>query len=154
MELEELKKYLKYDEHTGHFIWIALTHKSVSKIKVGDRAGAEHGNGYLKLTIKQKRFYLHRLAWYFMTGEMPTHQIDHINRDRADNRYTNLRELTNYENNLNKGLTKRNKTGTTGVHLVKRTGKYMASIQREGKNKHLGTFKTKEEAIKARQDAE
>ena len=154
MELEELKKYLSYDEETGHFTWIALTHKSVSKIKVGDRAGVIHSNGYIRIVVKQKKFYAHRLAWGFMTGEMPTLQVDHVNRIRHDNRFENLEEKSSYENNLNRGIYKSNRVGVTGVHKNKKTGRITASIRRDGITKHLGTFENIEEATKARQDAE
>lgn len=75
--------------------------------------------------------------------------VDHINRNRSDNRKSNLRRCSITENNRNKGLSRNNKLKAKGVIETKdhnRTKKYRARIEVNGKKKHLGYFKTKEEA--------
>jgi len=85
-----------------------------------------------------------------MTGELPELEIDHINRIRDDNCWTNLRTATRIQNSRNMGKSPRNKSGTTGVYWSKYHQKWTAQILK----KHLGFFTDKDEAIKVRKAAE
>jgi HNH endonuclease len=80
-------------------------------------------------------------------------RIDHKNGDLLDNRVENLRISTPEQNAMNRKICRNNNSGVTGVGLVK-SGRYRARITVNKKEMNLGTFKTKEEAIKARKDAE
>ena len=101
--------------------------------------GTKNYTGYLVLRYNKKVVYAHRLAWYLYYGVWPT-VIDHVNGNRIDNRIENLREV-NYLQNA------QNMTGKhVGAHLHKKTGLYRSSIMTKGKTKHLGYFKTAEEA--------
>ena len=107
--------------------------------------------------VKDKSLYLSNKG-YAMQNNIGIHriimniidnkdvQIDHINSNPLDNRRENLRIVTAQQNAYNKKVFKNNKTGYTGVHLYKPTGKYMAYIKAANKRKHLGYYKTKEEA--------
>ena len=77
-------------------------------------------------------------------------QVDHFNRNRKDNRKENLKYLSPQHNNWNKGLQKNNESGVTGVRWNKEAQKWIAYIMR----KHLGTFNSFEDAVKARKRAE
>jgi hypothetical protein len=83
-------------------------------------------------------------------GSWPVDQIDHINGNTKDNRLENLRDVSNRENLRNQKIPKNNTSGTLGVSFDKRKQNYQASIKINGKRKHLGYFKNKEEAIAAR----
>lgn len=112
-------------------------------------------DGYKRCSILKKYFQLHRLIWLYMTGEWPKGEIDHINGDRSDNRWCNLRDVSHKENSINLKLSKRNTSGTIGVSFNKREKSWIANIQnKEGKQTYLGTFKTKEMAVAARKAAE
>lgn len=147
---EELKELLHYDPDTGGF-----TRKvsESNRVKVGDVAGWR-SEGYIRMRVRGKFYFAHRLAFLYMTGEWPEDQIDHINHIRDDNRWCNLREVSNQENHKNKPKRKDNTSGVTGVCWDKTNKKWWAQIKAEGKVKNLGCFTSKEDAIKARKEAE
>lgn len=147
MNLEEAKSKLNFNPETGEFIWL-------SGKKAGQVAGAFSGE-YCCLSIDGKSMGAHRVAWYFVHGYLPK-QIDHINGNPSDNRLENLRESTQSENKQN-ARTKRNaKSGLKGVCYSKDHKKWRAMIGPRGAVRHLGYFKTAEEAhaayVKAAKD--
>jgi hypothetical protein len=90
---------------------------------------------------------MHRLAWLYVTGAWPKKHLDHINGDRADNRFCNLREADDAANNQNrKRANKCSLTGVLGVTYCKQTKRYRAVIMHNRKSIHLGRFDTPEEA--------
>ena len=80
-------------------------------------------------------------------------QLDHINRDKLDCRKSNLREATCQQNAQNRGMMSNNTSGITGVRWSKRLQKWRVQIFINGKNKHLGLFHDKNDAITARNNA-
>lgn len=143
---ERLKELLSYDPETGVFVRIKQTS---SNAKIGDVAGTSHPSGYQYIRIDRKRFSAHRLAWFYMTGAFPPDDIDHINRDKADNRFANLRAVTCSENMHNAGNYKSNTSGYKGVSYVKCRKKWLAQIKLNNVGKNLGRFSTPEEASAA-----
>lgn len=95
---DRLKELLHYDEDTGMFTWIVSTARCV---KVGDIAGSKNGKGYLHIMVDKRIYLAHRLAFLYVHGRFPEF-TDHINWIRDDNRISNLREVTQQENNQNK----------------------------------------------------
>ena len=147
--VEELRLILNYDQDTGLLTWA----KPRPKIRVGDRAGCLHHKGYRHMEIKGRYYACHRLVWLYVTGNWPNGQIDHINRDRDDNRFSNLREATNGQNRAN--CRSASKHGVKGVSfhpwLTERPWEGRVQYRRNGKRitKSLGCFPTKEEAHQA-----
>lgn len=84
-----------------------------------------------------------------MTGKWPTHEIDHKDNDRANNKWLNLREATRNQNQANITLTKRNSTGVKGVYWHSKNQCYVASIKPNGRNIYLGSFRELDAAAKA-----
>ena len=82
------------------------------------------------------------------------YEVDHINRNRLDNRKENLRFVTSTQNNINMGVCKINTSGYKGVNWDKRRQKWRARIKLHRKEIHLGYFETKEEAVNTRKAAE
>jgi hypothetical protein len=145
MKHSYLTSILIYDPETGSFQWSAPR----PKIKVGQRAGyLKKNTGYIYIEIDGKSHSAHRLAWLYVTGNEPTMQIDHINRNRSDNRFENLREATHGQNRANSKST--NKHGIKGVRRLpwmKDADKcWQASITHNKKVIYLGCFHTVEEA--------
>lgn len=80
---------------------------------------------------------------------------DHINGDKLDNRCSNLRVVSRSQNKVNgASMVKSNTSGVKGVHYDKSRKKWMAFLSVGGKFNNLGRFKTKSEAVSARQEAE
>lgn len=88
--------------------------------------------GYICGHYNGKHVKAHRLAWYLTTGYWPEHEVDHINGDRADNRWCNLREATRSENNWNVGLLPNNTSGLKGVSWHKPSRKWRVRVQHFG----------------------
>ena len=136
MTQSELKSLLNYDQDTGIFTWI----KQVSNKKIGLIAGTEHPKGYVIIRINKHNYRAHRLAWLYINGEWPKNILDHINGVRSDNRISNLREVTNSQNNYNSKMSSKNTSGVKGVSWHKRDKKWRVQIRINCKNYHLGSF--------------
>jgi len=150
---EFLRTILDYSPETGIFTWRYRNDraKNWNTRYAGTRAG-QYSSGYLTIQIDGKGAYTAgRLAWLYMTGKWPQYQVDHINRDRSDNRFCNLRAATNMENNWNRGPQRNNRSsGVRGVSYHSETGKWRARIVVRGNSYSLGLFATIEEAADAR----
>ena len=144
----DIKKYLRYDAETGKLFW--KLNKGASK--ANNEAGWED-HRYCRVEINRKQYYAHRIAWLLTYGSWPEDQIDHINGNGLDNRLENLRAVSKRENLRNQKIPKNNTSGTLGVSFDKRRQNYHAKITINGKSRHLGYFKNKEEAIAAREAA-
>lgn len=142
--IEVVKELLSYDPEAGEFHWIKAASPYVA---VGSLAGCIELNGYRSIKIQGRHCKAHRLAWLLGHGEDPGElYVDHINRDKLDNRLCNLRLADCSQNRGNSGKTKLNSTGYKGVTRSKRDGKWGASIMARGVNHYLGHFSTAEEA--------
>tara|TARA_B100001057_G_scaffold162519_2_gene163172 strand:- start:527 stop:1012 length:486 start_codon:yes stop_codon:yes gene_type:complete len=150
MTQEYLKSLLDYNPETGKLIW-KVTRGS---IKSGSEAGSTNCLGYRLIGIDGKRYLGHRLAWLWYYGRWPENEIDHINHNPNDNRIKNLRELSHKQNMKNQSLYRNNTSGHAGVHWIRRDKRWLAQIQVNGKKINLGYFKEKEDAVKARKEAE
>lgn len=144
--LEEFKAEMRLDQDLGRFFWL----RSGKGRMPGLQVGSFDVHGYGQVNFKRTVYKEHRLVWLFVTGEWPDGQIDHINHDRRDNRFENLRIVTNQENHFNRPLQKTNKSGVPGVWFDKRVGMYKTYINVNGKRINLGYFDDKEKAISVR----
>ena len=106
-------------------------------VKPGSAAGWADGHGYLRVTIDGEKHRVHRLIWLWHHGYLPENDIDHINRDRSDNRVENLREVTRACNLRNSGLYSTNTSGIKGISWTPDRQKWQAKICLFGMTKHL-----------------
>ncbi len=135
-----LHEIFDYDAHTGNLVWKVATAR---RIKVGDVAGCTKEQGYRTIRLDGRSHLAHRLVWMWHHGEWPKHEIDHIDRDPANNRIENLRDVSSSINQLNRRY-RSNKTGLAGV--AENGNQFMAQLNIFGKPVYLGTFDTPEEA--------
>lgn len=143
-ELAELKALLDYEPDTGLFRWkpregSTREEKIFNSRFAGTIAGTINGHGYIQINISGRLHKAHRLAWFFVHGNCPP-LIDHINRDKTDNRLSNLREATKAQNAVNSGATSRSKTGVKGVCWSDKENKWVAYIRVDGRSKRIGAF--------------
>lgn len=120
---------------------------SRSRNKAGARAGSQRNGKYLQVGVDGRYLLVHRVVWAMTHGTWPDGDIDHVNRNCADNRPENLRIATRSQNQWNKGACKNNKLGVKGVRKV--GDRFRSTIQANGVEHHLGYFGTLVEAVKA-----
>jgi hypothetical protein len=137
---EDLLKHLIYNPETGVFRWKRPTCK---RLRVGQIAGCIDHEGYWLVRINGKNYRAGRLAWFYIYGEWPKFEIDHINRDRCDDRIDNLREATTAQNHANAKLHRRNTSGVKGVRYNGYS--WVAQIG----HSHIGSYETQVEAAEA-----
>ena len=137
MELtkEQIEARLNYDPHTGIFTW-----KNCRKATYeGEVAGCLSSQGYIRIQLLGKSRLANRLAWVITYDEDITDEtIDHKDRDKTNNRINNLRKATRLQQNINKIFRGTYRSGK----------KFCARIRYKGKDIHLGTYSTEEEAHK------
>jgi len=145
----ELHEYLNYDPETGIFTWKKA---SSNKTRIGDKAGCIRPDGYILIGFK-KSFLAHRLAFLYMLNETPKF-VDHINGNRSDNRWENLRSVSRSENGRNMKIPLTNKSGVIGVFWNAGKKKWTAKIKINQVSYHLGDFDNLNDASIARAKAE
>ena len=149
MTAEIARNYLSYNKETGYLTY--LERQSVSHIRrydatkwnakhAGKRACRLGHKGNIVVTLCDKVWLAHRIAWLIVTGEWPVDQIDHINGNRSDNRWCNLRAANNSQNHANVGLLSSNTSGLKGASWSKRYKKWVAQIGFNKMTIHLGRY--------------
>lgn len=138
---ERLLQLLHYEPETGVFTWRGAR----GPAKGGAVAGSIDGDGYRSIMIDGKNYFAHRLAFLWMRGAWPKADIDHWNLNKANNRWTNLRDATSSQNKANTCARVNNTSGYKGVSWHKRDRKWRAEIGVSGKRIFLGNRVTREE---------
>ncbi len=106
---------------------------------------------YIVANCNNTKIYLHRLIFDDLQKD---EMVDHINHNPRDNRRDNLRIVTNSQNQMNRDKPITNTSGVRGVYWHKNKQMWQANIQIDNKLLYLGIFDSKQDAIKARKDAE
>ena len=134
---------LNYNVDTGNLCWKTTRH---NRVKIGQIAGSIDSHGYRQIKIDGMKYLSHRLIWLIMTGAWPNEQIDHINGNKLDNKWNNLRLASRSQNKINSGIMRTNKSGYKGVFWREDISKWKASIGKDQKRIFIGHYNTKEEA--------
>ena len=140
--VEVLNELFNYNPDTGLLSW-KVSRRGVRKGEVA--AGCIRGDGYIQICVRGKAYKAHRIVWKMVYGEDPDVDkvIDHINRVKDDNRISNLRVVTVYENNMNGGINAPGETGISNIFWSKQSKRYCIIIKR----KYIGSSKTLDGAV-------
>lgn len=106
-ECAYIRKHFTYNPDTG----------IITRDDRNNSNGSYDNDGYLILKVKTRQIKAHRIAWFLFYGEFPNMEIDHINRDRSDNRIVNLRLSTRETNVANRKVLPNPQTGVVGIYL-------------------------------------
>jgi len=152
---ERARELLIYDTETG---WLTWRVAKSNRVQAGSRAGwnATPRPNYFSrdIGIDGVKYKEHRVIWLIVTGIWPENEIDHINHNATDNRWINLRRVTREENAKNQSASSRSTTGVIGVSWYSLKHTFQAYININRKRIHLGNFKSMNDAISARKNAE
>jgi hypothetical protein len=145
--VERVRALLEYNPETGEF-----KHRVARGNRhPGQPAGAINGEGRRTVVIDRVIYGGSRLAWFYMTGAWPQHQVDHIDTDRSNDRWVNLRDVPASLNaqNVRKPQNRKQKSKLLGARWCNSRKKWKAAIRINRKEKWLGYFETDQEASEA-----
>lgn len=143
VSIEELRQEVELRED-GEMFWKV----GKQRIKKGSPAFATTtSDGYKKGMFRGVRLLAHRVVWALHHGHWPDNWLDHINRNRSDNRIENLREVDAALSNHNRKVRTNRYIGVTKSVHGKR---FIAQIQHNGKHHYIGLFELEEDAARAR----
>ena len=141
-----LKELFHYDPETGIFTRLVCKRGD----RVGKAAGYTNGKGYVVISVDNRQAYAHRLAWLYMLGAWPLDQIDHRDTDKANNRFSNLREASDTTNQQNRHTAKQGTaSGLLGAYRNRAINRWSSRITVKGRSLYLGSFASAELAAAA-----
>ena len=144
---KELLRQLYYDHLTGLFTRRTSNNR---KYKIGDIAGHKKKSGYVIVSIHNRGYKAHRLAWFYYYGYWPEYGIDHKDLIKHHNWIDNLREATQQCNSQNTKNFKHNTSGVKGVSWYPLYNQWKACMYINKIQKHLGYYKDFDNAVCAR----
>ena len=148
---QRLRELFHYDPDTGIF---TRKVKTWPGSYIGEVVGSRHSQGYVQLKVEGKMRKAHRLAWLYMMGQWPCNEIDHRDRCRSNNAWSNLRDVLPSANQHNRAPQINNSSGYLGVTRSKNPAKpWRAQISLNGKRFNLGDFESAHLAFDAYQAA-
>jgi len=143
-----LRTVLVYDQETGVFTWTAAARTHCPK-NAGKAAGyiRKGKGGYHVIVVAGRLYMAGRLAWFYMTGEWPRHEIDHRDLNKANTAWHNLRDGTASQNCGNRHVRSDSSSGFKGIR--KQGNYWRVTICIRGKQIALGYFTTSDAASAA-----
>jgi len=157
-----VRELLDYDPETGIFIWrrrplrcgLERIDRGWNKRFAGKLAiGGRHPQGHFRICLYCRGYAAHRLAWLYVYGEWPKTDIDHINGNGGDNRIANLRLASVSQNIMNSKRHRDNTSGTKGISLDKRSGRWHVYVTVKYKRVFSKLYNDLDDAIAARHEA-
>lgn len=145
------REYFTYDAESGNLLRTANPQPIMAGRIAGVRTHRANGSPHaIAVVVCDTKVQAHRIIWEMHNGPIPIgFEIDHIDGDPWNNRLGNLRLATRQQNQWNRAVLPHNKSGYKGVHWDAEKKRFIAQISINGKKKHIGQFKTVEEAANA-----
>lgn len=144
MAIDEVRRIFSYDKETGVLTWREPT---TWVIPVGRVAGTVRCDGYVSVVVHKKRYLVHILAWAYVHGEWPSRTLDHKDGNPTNNKLGNIRLAGQSLNGANRRKRSTSFTGHKGVSRDNRCPNvFQARICVNGKQRHIGSFRTPQEA--------
>lgn len=140
-----LKEVLHYNRTTGVFTYRAASGRGQPRGRVGQVAGRQNPDGYVRVSVDGVRHLAHRLVWLYVHGRWPELMVDHINGCKSDNRKKNLREANHSQNGQNVHCAKAG-APLPGAYWRPRRSRWETQLRINGVHRHLGYFDTAEKA--------
>lgn len=132
---QELLQLVSYDPNTGLLTW--RTHRRGAKTGPGDVCQSVDKDGYISASVRKRRYRAHRLIWFYVTGEWPDGEVDHIDGNRLNNKFSNLRVTDRKTNSRNRQFNR---------GYMRHGRGWKATICVDGKTLYLGVHATEAEA--------
>lgn len=129
---ERLHQLFEYRD--GHLYWKKLS-SSLSRAKVGSKAGALATHGYWRIKFDGVTHMAHKLIYAMHNGGVCPNYIDHIDGNKSNNKLENLRPATIAQNAHNVGLHKNSTTGVKNVSWSPSKNRWKVLISANGKRK-------------------
>lgn len=160
-----LRQLFRYDPENGNLYYLERPDEMFSSERAanswhtqhcGNMAGSailKEGRTYVQIQFFKKKYLAHRIVWKMHYGTEPPPIIDHIDGDGTNNRISNLREATIYQNGWNTKKSSRNRSGYKGVSFNTERNKWRAAMRINGRDILVGYYKSREEAAAAYQKA-
>ena len=133
--IDQVTAHHLFEYRDGHLYW----KNAVLPSNNGKLAGYDNKNGYMKVTIKNKQYYIHRIIYLMQHGFMPQ-MIDHIDGNSKNNSIENLREADSSKNNFNSVYKNKNKSGYRNVFYNKERNTWTIYITINKKTKFFGSY--------------
>lgn len=153
--VDQLRSWIRYDPKTGLCFWVDPPSRNQHAGRIAGKLKPLRQNRW-QIQLLGRWYMLSNIIWYYVTGEWPIAEIDHKDRNAANNVWTNLRPASSSENKCNRGVPRNNTSGISGVSYrgQNRGHKWEVNINLNGRRIYLGRFTNKDEAIAVRKAAE
>jgi len=145
--IEELRYWFTYSPDSGKLYW---KNSPGCKVRVGTLAGSPDTKGHLQTKLRGRMYYNHRLVWMLVTGNDPAEmQVDHINRNKRDNRFSNLRLASHSQNVCNIEARRGTASGIKGVTWSAPHSRWRARVAHNKRVFNAGLHDSKHAAAEA-----
>jgi hypothetical protein len=124
--IADMRERIVYDSESGLLRWKDI---GVNSFYRGKPIQFVNSKGYVAVRFQGNLYKAHRVAWALHYDQIPPQYLDHINRNKSDNRIVNLRVATISQNNCNTKIRKDNRTGHRGIYWHKPSKKWCAQIK-------------------------
>jgi hypothetical protein len=141
-----LHELLAYDPENGIITWRNPGYRAAIK----ETAGTLNGVGGTLIMINQVQYLARKIVWCMMTGLWPALEVNHLDADNTNFKWSNLRLASRSENAVTRKRRKDNTSGHKGIYWCRQTQKWRVIISNNGQTEHLGRFEELDDAIRER----